>query len=327
MKKAIITTTINPPTEAIKKFAEIAAKQGWHMYIVGDQKTPHSEYELWASKWEGNVTYIDPIQQEKINKELSDLIGWNCIQRRNFGFIQAHRDGADVFATVDDDNIPYPNWGQNVRVGQSFGISTFESDLIVFDPVGPAFPMLWHRGFPVQLIHKRHVKQPKPMKRKVLVQADLWDGDPDIDAICRIGHRPTVRFNPAMSHYAGDKPMPFNSQNTFLAREVIPQYFLFPDIGRMDDIWAAYWVQKQFGQCVAFYKATVVQKRNEHDLIVDMEKEMLGYKHTLDYVQFLFGGKDQEGFTKYIHGERWPTFMPDNAIKAFKLYRSLFEIS
>ena len=29
---------------------------------------------------------------------------------------------------------------------------------------------------------------------KCLVQADLWDGDPDIDAICRIGLSPNIKF-------------------------------------------------------------------------------------------------------------------------------------
>ena len=51
--------------------------------------------------------------------ELSDAIGWNSIQRRNIGLLYAYEQGADVIATVDDDNIPYDDWGQNLLVGQT----------------------------------------------------------------------------------------------------------------------------------------------------------------------------------------------------------------
>ena len=314
-KKAIITTTINPPTEALKKFANIARDDNWHLFIVGDKKTPHAEYNDLAAL--DYVTYLSPNDQEEISKELSDLIGWNCIQRRNFGLIAAYRWGADIIATIDDDNIPNEKWGKNVRVGQEFGVSTFTWDLPVFDPLAPAFPSLWHRGFPVQLLNKRHIaKKPQLKTRKVLVQADLWDGDPDIDAICRISQSPNCRFNPSIIHYAGDKPMPFNSQNTFLSREIIRDYFLFPHIGRMDDIWAAYYVQAKHGDIVAFYKATVFQARNEHDLVKDLKAEMIGYEHTLELVEWLF----QDGGPE---GQEWPEFMPRESLEAFKVYQGL----
>ena len=40
------------------------------------------------------------------------MIGWKCIQRRNFALIQAYKYGADVIATIDDDNIPYKKLGK-----------------------------------------------------------------------------------------------------------------------------------------------------------------------------------------------------------------------
>jgi hypothetical protein len=265
------------------------------------------------------VTYITPQDQEEISQELSDLIGWNCIQRRNFGLIAAYRWGAEIIATIDDDNIPTPKWGKNVKVGQELGISTFKWDLPVFDPMAPAFPSLWHRGFPVQLLNQRHIKfKPQLKTRRVLVQADLWDGDPDIDAICRIGHSPAVKFNPNLIHYAGDKPSPFNSQNTFLSREIIRDYFLFPHIGRMDDIWAAYYVQALHPDCVAYYKATVFQERNDHDLVKDLKAEMIGYEHTLELIEWLY---QEDG----IEGKEWPEFMPREALAAFKVYRDLID--
>jgi len=103
MKKYIISTTINPPTEAIKKFDNL---KDWNLIISGDLKTP-SNYKL------KNGIYIGPKDQEKISKKLSDLMGWNCIQRRNFAMILAYKQGADIIATIDDDNIPLSNWDKN----------------------------------------------------------------------------------------------------------------------------------------------------------------------------------------------------------------------
>jgi len=64
----------------------------------------------------------------------------------------------------------------------------------------------------------------------------LWDGDPDIDAIARLFMMPTVNYSDINKPYCSNKIAPFNSQNTFLAREVIPYYSVLPHVGRMDDI-------------------------------------------------------------------------------------------
>ena len=82
--KFIVTTTIQPPTEATIRFSK---KKDWNLIVVGDKKTPSQDYK------NIDCIYITPKMQEKINKELSDMIGWNSIQRRNFGFIYAYKEG------------------------------------------------------------------------------------------------------------------------------------------------------------------------------------------------------------------------------------------
>ena len=72
-------------------------------------------------------------------------------------------------------------------------------------------------------------------KRKVLAQADLWDGDPDIDAFERIIWKPDCKFS-VKNFYGSDNVSPFNSQNTFLHRDLMPWYMMLPGVGRMDDI-------------------------------------------------------------------------------------------
>ena len=277
MKKFIVITTIQEPTKATKLFSEVP---GWELVVVGDTKTPHEMYE------ELNCTYLRPEHQEEISKELSDSIGWRCIQRRNMGYAYAYINGADVLATVDDDNIPYDDWGQEIFVGEEIEVDLWESDNGYFDPLSVTNrPDLWHRGYPMQHIpSKNNVHYMGKSKRKVMIQADLWDGDPDIDAMCRLTKMPCVKYD-IDGPYASNQVGPFNSQNTFLHRDVLPYYMVLPHAGRMDDIWASYMVQKQFPNSVVYNRATVYQDRNEQDLVTNLEKEVIGYRNTLDFIE------------------------------------------
>jgi hypothetical protein len=303
VKKVIVTTTINAPTEAIRKFD---ALEDWELVVIGDQKTP-KDYRLERG------TYYDPSAQEEIDKELSDVIGWNCIQRRNFGLLVALERGADVVALIDDDNIPKPGWGNDLLVGRTSEINFYETDLPCFDPIGVTnYPELWHRGYPLQLLAQRVYNEPKLRPISVDVQADFWDGDPDIDAICRMEHAPECVFDSKVFPFASNAISPFNSQNTFLHSEVLADYFLFPHIGRMDDIWASFYVQAK-GRKVAFAKASVYQERNEHDLIKDMVQEYLGYENNLHLVTDL--ARDPDAIISYL---------PGRAVRAFDLYRRHF---
>ncbi len=329
MKKAIVTTTINAPTAALKKFHAIAGLQDWHLFIVGDQKTPHGDYRTWAGAAD-HVTYIGPEQQEMCSLPLSELIGWNCIQRRNFGFIAAHRWGAEIIATVDDDNIPLEGWGQDVGklLGNTLPVLTYNykedvpAEQFLFDPLAPTAhgPNVWHRGFPIQMLKKRcRLDKPVKVERTPMVQADLWNGDPDVDAICRIAKQPNITFN-VKGIYAGAKPGPFNSQNTFLHRSVLADYFMFPGIGRMDDIWASYWLQAVHPNSVVYGPASVYQDRNEHDLVKDLEAEIIGYKGTQSYAAAILDNRITELATReaILNG-----FVGPKAFKAFKLYQEL----
>src|SRR5690348_14544903 len=118
------------------------------------------------------------------------------------------------------------------------------------------------------------------------IQANFWDGDPDIDAICRMIHAPEVTYQKKYFPFASNTISPFNSQNTFVSRHVLRDYFLFPYIGRMDDIWAGYYAQAK-GYSVFYDEATVYQARNIHDLIKDMKAEYLGYEKNLDFITAL----------------------------------------
>ncbi len=334
MQKAIVTTTINPPTEAIEKFISIAERDDWRIFVAGDLKTPGDEYVKLARKYgPSRICYLAPKDQERMSQDLSDIIGWNCIQRRNFAILAAYQWGADIVAMVDDDNIPYEYWGTQLHVGLDLHVDLYDTPGSVFNPLGrhdfgyqlikmcsdplAAYESLWHRGVPVQDLGNTGIELKRPQGselRRVLVQADMWDGDPDIDAIARIALHPEVKFTHQFP-YAGARMGPFNSQNTFIHRSVVRDYFLFPHIGRMDDIWASYVMQTLNPNSVIYGTATVYQRRNEHDLSKDLQAEMLGYRHSNELVAWLQ--------THNPAIDEWPGFMPRKSLAAFELWRNL----
>jgi hypothetical protein len=304
MRRVIVTTTINGPTKAIDKFQ---AMTDWDLVVIGDKKTP-PDYRLERG------TYVTPEEQEKYDPALSEAIGWNCIQRRSMGLLWAKDMGADVVAVVDDDNIPLEGWGEDLMVGKEVEANYFETSLPAFDPVGATnHPNLWHRGFPLQLLSKRDYSKVSRKRVTVDVQADFWNGDPDIDAICRMEHAPECTFDAQHFPMASNKMGPFNSQNTFLSGRCLKDYFLFPHVGRMDDIWAAYYLQAK-GARVIWAKASVYQDRNVHDLVRDMKQEYCGYENNLKMVEELVN--DPESIQSYL---------PGRSIRAFELYRRHFE--
>ena len=267
MRKYIVTTTINEPTRAIKAFDSLAE---WHLIVIGDKKTPTS-YSL------NRGTYISPNEQDELYPELSKNIGWNCIQRRNIGFLYALTQGAELIASVDDDNIPLADWGNNVKLQKLIRVNKFKGLGGVFDPIAVTnYPQLWHRGFPIQQLNERNYESLGEVEESFDIQADFWNGDPDIDAICRMEHKPNCTFDENCFPFASDSISPFNSQNTFLSRNALKNYFMFPKVGRMDDIWAAYYVQS-IGFKVYYQRASVFQERNVHDLTLDFEREVIGY--------------------------------------------------
>ena len=143
------------------------------------------------------------------------------------------------------------------------------------------------------------------------MQAGLWDGDPDVDAVCRLAYHPKVKFS-VSKPYAADKISPFDSQNTFIAREAVPYYMALPGVGRMDDIWASYLLQRLWkgnkGK-VVYTPATVIQRRHEQDLISDLEQEMYGYRFS----------------KKFIAASNPLDLLPASSLSAWLAYRAVFE--
>ncbi len=304
MSKVIVTTTINAPTEALRKFA---AMPEWELVVIGDKKTP-PDFHI------DGAIYVAPEEQEKYDPALSEALGWNVVERRNYGFLWALDMGAEIVAVVDDDNVPLENWGEQIFVGKEIEVDYYETDLLAFDPIAVTeHSHLWHRGYPPQLLAKRDFGEPTRKVFKPDVQADFWNGDPDIDAICRMQFKPDVVFDPDSFPLASNKLGPFNSQNTFVSPDWLGEYFLFPFVGRFVDIWTAYYVQAH-GAKLVYGPPTVRQDRNVHDLTKDLAAEFVGYEHTLALLERL----TEDPMAIF-------DFMPERAALSYYAYRKHFE--
>jgi len=321
MQNVIVTTTISPPSSALLKYTR--AKVGfyqpgetnpkWHIIVAGDKRTPHNEY----TNLEG-ITYLHPDQQHEMFPELSDTIGWNCIQRRYAAVLYAYKKNAEIFAFADDDNIPYSNWGDDADLLNNEVEAELYRDEVnnMFDPYSATnHPELWHRGYPLDLVRKRKPLYCGHRNIKPLVIERLVDGDPDIDAIYRLPFRPTVKFKEQL--FTSYQPTVFNSQNTLVAREVIPYYLNLPGVGRHDDIIGSILFQRLFPNkdslpYIAFSSSTVYQERYPQDLVRNLEMEIFGYRHTLDIA------------SKPIN--ELSRILPPQAVKAYKLWNEFFNV-
>jgi len=301
MSLAIVTTTINSPTEATKMLVQLAINNGYYFIVVGDTKTPHSHYEeLFDSQLysRDKLIYLHPDKQEALYPEISQLLGWKTIQRRNIGFLYAleHLMSGWIY-TVDDDNIPYydklNHWLKlcsGISHPLSLNVDMWKTQESVFDPLAATnHDDLWHRGFPLSLLKtKNHITFEKPeYLNSIKVIAGLWDGDPDIDAITRITKKPLVSLKTksgdsySFARNKGRTVAPFNSQNTILHKSCFKYYCVLPGVGRMDDIWGAYLLQKFDPDAeIIFTPPTVYQERNQQCLVKNLENELLGYKYT-----------------------------------------------
>jgi hypothetical protein len=282
MKKFIIITTINEKTRAVSNFEEM---DGWHLIVVGDKKSKPIESS-------NNLTFLSMEDQKKLGFLISEKLPYNHYARKNIGYLYAIREGADVIYDTDDDNIPYPYWGQ-----ENFKCGTFiqgEDDFLnIYQYFSKEY--IWPRGFPLDLINRREALAiVKSDPAKVGVWQGLADLDPDVDAIYRLLFNKLVTFErkePVI--LPAGKYCPFNSQNTFWTKEAFPFLYLPATTSfRFTDILRGFVAQRllwAIGMHLGFHQATVFQERNNHDLMKDFKDEVECFLNTRQVIQVLQG--------------------------------------
>ena len=300
----IVFTTINHPTILNDLYRNL--QQHGHLdkvkvWVVGDRKTPASAGELAAeiTKKGLETVYFDITKQDEWGRAFPfyKLIPYNTDGRRVFGYLKALEEGCQTLVSIDDDNFPTPDdfIGHHSRTGQKWSGSLFREshefhnicEYLTLEPQRLVFP----RGFPFQL--RGHVNQPEQVHAApgttIGVTEGLWLDEPDVDA--------TTWLNGKIKGIAYDGPdvfvldqrtwSPVNTQNTSVARELIPA-FIFTTMawpvpgGKLDrygDIWGGYFLlalMQGTKYHVAFGRPLVEHRRNPHNYLDDLRYEFWG---------------------------------------------------
>jgi hypothetical protein len=319
MKKMIVTTTINSPTEAIRKFDNM---EGWELLVVGDRKTPEYKLEnglfLPASEWLHE--YI----------ALVNVIGFNSVRLgRMVAFIEAHKRGAEIVASIDDDCYPDDDWGKNVVLGERIDAWEFIADRICFDPISVmSYSDYPHRGYPLELAYKKTITRPTALARIIpLVREDICKGQSDFNAIDRITQAESYYENKLDTPYFADCFSPINTQNTFIHGSVLKDFFAnIPFIGRADDIWAGYIFQALHPRSTIYgnESANHQQDRPIQSLVDDLDEEIFMYRNTFAFLNDLtelIGGKLEFEDIELVLMK----YLPAPSLRAIKIYRSYFD--
>lgn len=305
MKFVLISTTIHVP-HILKQWRKTLddVSEGNVIIVTGDLKSPHKEIQAMMEDLPGqHVSNIYLRPDEQIHWASSEVIGWNCIQRRNIALLEAMSLNPEYIITVDDDNAP-AGTRHLEQVKRYMELGLHPEDVIInsdtgwFNPCSHLVPPTVHRGYPLD---RRHVATPQSSYKdateaadiKIGVHASFWSGEPDIDAIERMVIAPIIEADQQLGFSAAldiGTWAPFNSQATTFRAELAPLMMVWPGCGRYDDIWASYLARKvmdHFGFHVVYGHPFVHQDRNPHNLMTDLKAEMYGMEHTPALVETL----------------------------------------
>lgn len=278
----IVVTTINNPTNGIIEFSKISSNR---VIVVGDKKTPPA----WESN---NVLFYSLENQLKSDFDIAQKIPTNHYGRKMMGYLLAIKEGANIIVDTDDDNEPKSNWEIPSFEGTYDYIPSNLGSINIYSHFTDQ--VIWPRGLPLKSILNSTNFKDRIIKKssKVGVWQGLADGDPDVDAIYRLTYGNACYFDDKAPIVLGKNTVsPFNSQNTIFRKELFPLLYLpsyvtfrFTDILRSLVAQSIMWL---YGYELGFIKATVVQKRNEHDFLLDFISEIPMYKESQNVVHIV----------------------------------------
>lgn len=287
--KAVCMTTINKPTEDVKTWAGWCVKNGWRLYVAGDEKTPDQEWSDYAGM---GVNYLSVADQAMNFPRLAELIPHNHYARKNFAYLGAIRDGATQIFDTDDDNAPIhdkPTWGDDPRVDWCYMAMRKGGGWVNVFPYflenGGAY--CWPRGFPLEAYRGAHLDVIFREHGGVYsrVKQFMCDGEADYDAVQRLV------FGDRLQQFLDKKPLalqpgtmcPMNSQSTLFYKELFPAMYLPVECTfRATDILRGYVIQRVSwanGWPVTFHSPFVRQERNPHNYLKDFQSEIPLYLH------------------------------------------------
>lgn len=259
--------------------------------IVGSGKTPHADVRRDLTRFPQRTVYLEPGDERSTRWSTERYMPLNDHCRHALALLEAMTYDPRYVLSLDDDNFPDTVFTVKDMINMMAETGSkpiTESSNGWFNVGAMCDPSVIHRGYPLsrrntgaRLFADTH--EHPDAELPVGVFAALWRGDPDIDAVERIAVDPFVNEVDGTAWLATNTWCPFNTQSTMWRNELSPLLLMWPYVGRYDDIWASYvaraWMQAN-GWLQSAGNPVVRQDRNPHDLIHDLENELLGYRYT-----------------------------------------------
>jgi hypothetical protein len=273
-----VVTTINEPTSQMVRLSEVhqSHKLG-DIIIIGDLKGPKS-YDLLQTK------LINIEHQDRLYRNISQLIPKNHYARKNIGYLIAMNMHASCIYETDDDNRPSNLWKpRSLVVEKCKRLDHAEKWTNIYKYF--TTEKIWPRGLPLDRINTDEPKSTTNREKIYApIQQGLVDNSPDVDAIWRLTENRIFYFDPERrDSICIPKGIwcPFNTQSTWwwpdaFALMYIPSFCSF----RMCDIWKSFIAQRclwELNYELIFHPSEVIQDRNWHDLNKDFLDEIPGY--------------------------------------------------
>lgn len=273
---AVVMTSIAAPNAVMRRIAADCARIGYRFYVVGDTKSP-ADFSL------DGCAYAGVEAQVALGYEFARLCPTRSYARKNVGYLMAMAGGADLIVETDDDNMPvddefYRPLPVETVLPRLAGTGWVNMYRYYDDR------LIWPRGLPLDAINDPLPSLGGREAVRIPIQQGLADENPDVDAIYRLALPLPFSFERRLRIALGRGAWcPFNSQNTIFHREAFPLLYLPAHCSfRMTDIWRSFIAQRiawENSWSILFREATVVQDRNDHNLMRDFSDEVVGYEN------------------------------------------------
>ena len=223
--------------------------------MIADLKTPRAAFERCQTLRDRGMTVYSPSvdEQERFLERvglLRSFVPMNSDNRRNVGYLMALESGSDFVMSIDDDNLCMNGEDffleHSIVCADDTSTKAVESStqwinicaLLDCDPPVTTYA----RGFPYYARHKKETLHSYDALEKIHINAGLWIGDPDVDAISWLVNPTRARSFRGPSMALGQKTWsPINTQNTSLRRDAIAAYYFvkmnYPFAGFPIDRW------------------------------------------------------------------------------------------